>query len=121
VHTPLALLQSEKAAAEVLSMPLFPELTDDQIQRVTTALTSLATCDSTVRRIVKTVNVDGNQAGEVLVAIRIRNSKLGTQSPGSGSSYVCTVELAPASRILAKFLSLSSFRNELGTGLELLT
>jgi dTDP-4-amino-4,6-dideoxygalactose transaminase len=43
VHTPLALPQSEKAAAEVLSLPLFPELTDDQIQRVTTALTSLAT------------------------------------------------------------------------------
>ena len=42
VHT-LALPQSEKAAAEVLSLPLFPELTNDQIQRVTTALTSLAT------------------------------------------------------------------------------
>jgi len=42
VHT-LALPQSEKAAAEVLSLPLFPELTNDQIQRVATALTSLAT------------------------------------------------------------------------------
>jgi dTDP-4-amino-4,6-dideoxygalactose transaminase len=38
-----ALPQSEKAAAEVLSLPLYPELTDDQIQRVTQALTSLAT------------------------------------------------------------------------------
>lgn len=43
VHTPLALTQSEKAAAEVLSLPLYPEMTDDQIQRVTQALTSLAT------------------------------------------------------------------------------
>lgn len=43
VHMPQALPQSEKAAAEVLSLPLFPELTDDQIRRVTTALTSLAT------------------------------------------------------------------------------
>jgi len=43
VHTPLALPQSEKAAAEVLSLPLYPEMTDDQIQRVTQALTSLAT------------------------------------------------------------------------------
>jgi hypothetical protein len=51
-----------------------------------------------------------------LVAIDIRCS-----CPGSGSSYVCTVELAPASRISAKFLSLSGFRDELATGLELLT
>ena len=43
VHIPLALPQSEKAAAEVLSLPLFPEMTGDQIQRVTTALTTLAT------------------------------------------------------------------------------
>jgi dTDP-4-amino-4,6-dideoxygalactose transaminase len=43
VHTPLALPQAEKAAAEVLSLPLYPEMTDDQIQRVTQALTSLAT------------------------------------------------------------------------------
>jgi len=42
VHTPLPLLQSEKAAAEVLSLPLYPEMTDDQIQRVTQALTSPA-------------------------------------------------------------------------------
>lgn len=43
VHTPRALPQSEKAAAEVLSLPLYPEMTDEQIQRVTQALTSLAT------------------------------------------------------------------------------
>ena len=43
VHTPLGLPQSEKAAAEVLSLPIYPEMTDDQIQRVTQALTSLAT------------------------------------------------------------------------------
>ena len=34
--------QSEKAAAEVLSLPLYPEMTDDQIQRVSQALTVLA-------------------------------------------------------------------------------
>ena len=38
-----ALPQSEKAAEEVLSLPLYPEMTDDQIQGVTQALTSLAT------------------------------------------------------------------------------
>jgi dTDP-4-amino-4,6-dideoxygalactose transaminase len=43
VHIPLALPQSEKAAAEVLSLPLFPEMSGDQIQRVATALTTLAT------------------------------------------------------------------------------
>jgi len=43
VHMPMALPQSEKAAAEVLSLPLFPEMTEGQIQRVTTALTRLAT------------------------------------------------------------------------------
>jgi dTDP-4-amino-4,6-dideoxygalactose transaminase len=43
VHAPLGLPQSEKAAVEVLSLPLYPEMTDDQIQRVTQALTSLAT------------------------------------------------------------------------------
>jgi dTDP-4-amino-4,6-dideoxygalactose transaminase len=40
---PLALPKSEKAAVEVLSLPLYPEMTDDQLQRVTQALTSLAT------------------------------------------------------------------------------
>jgi len=34
--------QSEKAAAEVLSLPLYPEMTRDQIQRVSQALTGLA-------------------------------------------------------------------------------
>jgi len=34
--------QSEKAAAEVLSLPLYPEMTDEQIQRVSQALTGLA-------------------------------------------------------------------------------
>ena len=34
--------QSEKAAKEVLSLPLYPELTSNQIQRVSQALTSLA-------------------------------------------------------------------------------
>jgi len=33
--------QSEKAAGEVLSLPLYPEMTDTQIQRVSQALTSL--------------------------------------------------------------------------------
>ena len=42
VHAPLALSQSEKAAVEVLSLPLYPDMTDDQIQRVTQALSSLA-------------------------------------------------------------------------------
>ncbi|HKV82726.1 MAG TPA: DegT/DnrJ/EryC1/StrS family aminotransferase [Candidatus Sulfotelmatobacter sp.] len=42
VHAPLALSQSEKAAVEVLSLPLYPDMTDDQIQRVTHALSSLA-------------------------------------------------------------------------------
>lgn len=43
VQMPLSLPESEKAAAEVFSLPVFPELTDEQIQTVTTALTSLAT------------------------------------------------------------------------------
>jgi hypothetical protein len=77
-------------------------------------LRSLATARS--KEPSRLVNVDGNQAGDVLVAIDMRCS-----CPESGSSYVCTVELAPASRISAKFLSLSSLRDELGTGLELLT
>ncbi len=34
--------QSEKAAEEVLSLPLYPEITDSQIQKVAQALTSLA-------------------------------------------------------------------------------
>jgi dTDP-4-amino-4,6-dideoxygalactose transaminase len=34
--------QSEKAAEEVLSLPLYPEITDTQIQKVAQALTSLA-------------------------------------------------------------------------------
>src|SRR5450631_1013582 len=34
--------QSEKAAAGVLSLPLYPEMTDDQIRRVSQALTGLA-------------------------------------------------------------------------------
>jgi dTDP-4-amino-4,6-dideoxygalactose transaminase len=34
--------QSEKAAKEVLSLPLYPEMTDAQIRRVSEALTSLA-------------------------------------------------------------------------------
>ena len=34
--------QSEKAAAEVLSLPLFPEMTDEQIQWVSQALLGLA-------------------------------------------------------------------------------
>lgn len=34
--------QSEKAAEEVLSLPLYPEITDAQIQKVAQALTSLA-------------------------------------------------------------------------------
>ena len=38
----LALPQSEKAADEVLSLPLYPELTDDQIQSVSQALKGLA-------------------------------------------------------------------------------
>jgi len=37
-----AFLQSEKAAAEVLSLPLYPEMTDVQIQRVSQALLGLA-------------------------------------------------------------------------------
>ena len=36
-----ALPQSEKAAGEVLSLPLYPEMTDDQIERVSQALTGL--------------------------------------------------------------------------------
>ncbi len=39
----LAFPQSEKAADEVLSLPLYPEMTDDQIQSVSQALTVLAT------------------------------------------------------------------------------
>ena len=35
--------QSEKAAEEVLSLPLYPEITDTQIQKVAQALTSLVT------------------------------------------------------------------------------
>jgi dTDP-4-amino-4,6-dideoxygalactose transaminase len=38
----LAFPQSEKAADEVLSLPLYPEMTDDQIHCVAQALTSLA-------------------------------------------------------------------------------
>src|ERR1035437_738904 len=38
----LALPQSEKAEDEVLSLPLYPELTDDQIQSVSQALKGLA-------------------------------------------------------------------------------
>lgn len=34
--------QSEKAAAEVISLPLYPEMTDDQIQTVSQAVMSLA-------------------------------------------------------------------------------
>ena len=34
--------QSEKAADQVLSLPLYPEMTDDQIERVSEALTGLA-------------------------------------------------------------------------------
>lgn len=37
-----ALPQSEKAAGEVLSLPLYPEMTDTQIRKVAQALTSLA-------------------------------------------------------------------------------
>ena len=37
-----SLPQSERAAAEVLSLPLYPEITDDQILRVSQALTGLA-------------------------------------------------------------------------------
>ncbi len=39
VHAPLVLPQSEKAAVEVLSLPLYPEMTHDQIQRVAQELT----------------------------------------------------------------------------------
>jgi dTDP-4-amino-4,6-dideoxygalactose transaminase len=35
--------QSEQASAEVISLPLYPEMTDDQIQTVSQALTGLAT------------------------------------------------------------------------------
>jgi len=34
---------SERAAKEVLSLPLYPEITDAQIQRVSQALSSIAT------------------------------------------------------------------------------
>jgi dTDP-4-amino-4,6-dideoxygalactose transaminase len=34
--------QSEKAAGKVLSLPMYPEMTDDQIQKVSQALTGLA-------------------------------------------------------------------------------
>ena len=37
-----SLPESEKAATEVLSLPLYPEMTDDQIKRVSQALTSIA-------------------------------------------------------------------------------
>jgi dTDP-4-amino-4,6-dideoxygalactose transaminase len=37
-----AFLQSEKAAAQVLSLPLYPEMTDVQVQRVSQALRCLA-------------------------------------------------------------------------------
>jgi len=37
----LALPQSEKAAAEVLSLPLYPEMTNDQVETVSQALTGL--------------------------------------------------------------------------------
>ena len=43
VHAPLVLPQSEKAAVEVLFLPLYPKMTDDQIQRVEQALTRLVT------------------------------------------------------------------------------
>jgi len=36
------LLQSESAAREVLSLPLYPEMTDKQIQRVSEVLMSIA-------------------------------------------------------------------------------
>jgi dTDP-4-amino-4,6-dideoxygalactose transaminase len=39
----LAFQQSEKAAEQVLSLPLYPEMTDDQIQFVSQALTTVAT------------------------------------------------------------------------------
>lgn len=38
----LTLPESEKAADQVLSLPLYPEMTDDQIERVSEALTGLA-------------------------------------------------------------------------------
>ena len=41
-YAPGAFPQSEKAAEEVLSLPLYPEITDTQIQKVAQALTSLA-------------------------------------------------------------------------------
>jgi len=34
--------ESEKAAKEVLSLPIYPEMTEEQIQRVTQALTRIA-------------------------------------------------------------------------------
>jgi len=37
----LTLPESEKAANQVLSLPVYPEMTDDQIERVSEALTSL--------------------------------------------------------------------------------
>ena len=40
-YRPGALPQSEKAAEEVLSLPLYPEMTDAQIERVSQALTDL--------------------------------------------------------------------------------
>jgi dTDP-4-amino-4,6-dideoxygalactose transaminase len=40
-YGPGALPQSEKAAEEVLSLPLYPEMTDDQIESVSQALTDL--------------------------------------------------------------------------------
>lgn len=41
-YSPGAFPESEMAAKEVLSLPLYPEMTDNQIQRVSQALTSLA-------------------------------------------------------------------------------
>jgi len=38
----LSLPESEKAADQVLSLPLYPEMTDDQVERVSEALTGLA-------------------------------------------------------------------------------
>jgi len=41
IHAPLVLPHSEKAAVEVLTLPLYPEMTHHQIQRVAQALTHL--------------------------------------------------------------------------------
>ena len=62
-------------------------------------------------------NVDGNQSGEVLVAINIRKLMSGVGI----KLRLARWSSPPTRESSAKFLSLSSFRNELGTGLELLT